>query len=80
MPKFTLSIDLFTPDVADAVDVAKALRTVADRLAKFASLPWSPYALDGKIYAPGGSKKVIGSWAVEPEHTIDLKITEGGSP
>lgn len=75
MPKFTLSIDLFTSDVTDAVDVAKALRAVADRLVKFTSLPWSPYALDGKIYAPDESKKIVGEWSVEPEETISLEVS-----
>lgn len=73
MTKFNLSIDLFTQDVQDAVDVAKALRSVADRLCKFTSQPWSPYALSGKIYAEDGSKRCIGSWSVDPEGTNDLK-------
>lgn len=66
MAKFTRTIDLFTDDVQDTVDVAKALRGVADRLVKFTSLPWSTYALSGKIYADG-KKKVVGTWSVEPE-------------
>ena len=73
MTTFNLSIDLFTQDVQDAVDVAKALRSVADRLCKFTSQPWSPYALSGKIYSEEG-KRCIGSWNVDPEGTNDLTI------
>lgn len=65
--KFNLSIELFTQDVQDAVDVAQALRSVADRLVKFTSLPWSPYALSGTIYARDGSKRPIGTWSVDLE-------------
>jgi hypothetical protein len=60
---FKLSIDLFTQDVRDASDVAQALRGVADRLAKFTSQPWSPYALSGKIFNEG--KNIIGTWSVD---------------
>lgn len=74
MTKFKLSIDLFTPDVQDALDVAQALRGVADRLAKFVSQPWSPYALSGKIHSAQG-KHCIGTWSVEPENLVDLTIT-----
>ena len=72
--KFNLSIELFTKDVQDAVDVAQALRGVADRLVKFTSLPWSPYALSGTIYASDGSKRPIGTWSVDTE-AVKLAIT-----
>lgn len=78
MTKFNLSIDLFTQDVRDAVDVAKALRGVADRLVKFTSQPWSPYALSGKIYSEG--KRYIGTWSVDPEATVVLTITAENDP
>ena len=73
--KFNLSIELFTQDVQDAVDVAQALRSVADRLVKFTSLPWSPYALSGTIYASDGSKRPIGTWSVDTEAASGLTIT-----
>lgn len=79
MTKFNLSIDLFTQDVSDTVDVAKALRRVADRLVKYTSLPWSPYALNGKIYSEEG-KRCIGTWSVEPENTVGLTITAENDP
>lgn len=79
MTKFNLSIDLFTADVRDAVDVAQALRDVADRLVKFTSLPWSPYALTGKIYAKD-SKRCIGAWSVDPAAEIGLTITVENDP
>ena len=79
MTKFNLSIDLFTADVQDAVDVAQALRGVADRLAKFMSQPWSPYALQGTIFSKEG-KRSIGTWSVDPEATIGLTITESSDP
>ncbi len=78
MTKFNLSIDLFTPDVRDAADVAQALRGVADRLAKFTSTTWSPYALSGTIYSK--DKRPIGAWSVETEGTFDLKITTENDP
>jgi hypothetical protein len=71
--KFNLSINLFTEDVKDTTDVAKALRGVADKLAKFTSQPWSPYALSGTIYGDG--KRVIGTWSVDPEAVDDLQST-----
>jgi len=77
--KFNLSIDLFTQDVQDAVDVAKALRGVADRLVKFTSQPWSPYALSGTIYSAEG-KRPIGTWSVDPEATVGLTITAENDP
>jgi hypothetical protein len=77
--KFNLSIDLFTQDVRDTVDVAKALRSVADRLVKFTSLPWSPYALSGKIYSEEG-KRCIGEWRVDPEAAAGLTITAENDP
>lgn len=80
MTKFNLSIDLFTQDVHDTVDVAQALRGVADRLVKFTSLPWSPYALDGKIYSSREGKRCIGTWSVEPENTAGLTITAANDP
>lgn len=70
MTKFNLSINLFT-HVHDTVDVAKALRRVADRLVT--SLPWSPYALSGKIYSEQG-KRCIGEWRVDPEAAAGLTI------
>jgi hypothetical protein len=74
--KFNLSIDLFTKDVQDAVDVAQALRDVADRLLKYTSLPWSPYALTGTIYAKDSKpKRPIGTWSVDSEAEAGLKIT-----
>ena len=80
MTKFNLSIDLFTQDVRDAADVAKALRSVADRLVKYTSQPWSPYALTGKIYSEK-SKCSIGSWTVDAEGTNDLTmITDANDP
>lgn len=80
MTKFNLSIDLFTQDVRDAADVAKALRSVADRLVKYTSQPWSPYALTGKIYNEE-SKRSIGSWTVDAEGTNDLTmITAANDP
>ena len=81
--KFTLSIDLFTEDVRDAVDVAQALRGVADRLAKFTSSPWSPYALSGTIYARGLIKRKIGTWSVndpEAEAGLNLTVTAENDP
>jgi hypothetical protein len=77
---FKLSIDVFTRDVRDAGDVAQALRSVADRLGKFTSQPWSPYALDGKIFAADGSKRQIGTWRLEPEADIGLTITAENDP
>ena len=79
MTKFNLSIDLFTTDVRDAVDVAQALRDVADRLAKFSSLPWSPYALQGKIYARE-SKRCIGTWSVDSDAERGLTLTAENDP
>ncbi len=73
--KFNLSIDLFTRDVRDAGDVAAALRGVAARLDKFASSTWSPYALTGTIYASDGSKRPIGTWSVDSEAEVGLKLT-----
>lgn len=80
MTKFNLSIDVFTQDVRDASDVAQALRGVADRLRKFTSQPWSPYALEGKIYAGGSSKRQIGTWSLEPEADLGLTITAENDP
>lgn len=77
--KFKLSIDLFTPDVQDSVDVAQLLRGVADRLAKFASLPWSPYALSGEIRSRVDRRRVVGTWSVEPEVEISLPVYEEAS-
>ena len=77
--KFNLSIDLFTNDVHDAVDVAQALRNVADRLVKFTSLPWSPYALTGKIYARG-TRREIGTWSVDSAAEAALTITAENDP
>jgi hypothetical protein len=79
--KFNLSIDLFTQDTRDMVDVAQALRGVADRLAKFASQPWSPYALSGTIYAKDSKpKRPIGTWSVDSEVEANLKITVENDP
>jgi len=64
--KFDLTIDL--DGGLDQDDVAKALRDVADRLSRFASRPWSPYALSGTVYARGltsGKKEIVGSWEVK---------------
>lgn len=81
MTKFNLSIDVFTEHVHDAADVAAALRSVADRLTKFTSQPWSPYALSGTIYTRYGNvKHPIGTWSVEPEATIGLTITAENDP
>jgi hypothetical protein len=77
--KFNLSIDLFTPHVHDAVDVARALRDVADRLSKFTSLPWSTYALTGKIFAKG-SRHCIGTWSVDSEAEAGLTLTAENDP
>ena len=77
--KFNLSIDLFNPDVRDATDVAHALRGVADRLSRFTSQPWSPYALHGEIYARE-SKRCIGTWSVDPEAALGLTITAENDP
>lgn len=74
---FNLSIDLFTQDVRDSVDVARALQEVARRLNRFTSLPWSPYALKGTIYSAEGNR-VIGTWSVDPE-TAD-KLTAENDP
>jgi hypothetical protein len=77
--KFNLTINVFTEDVHDACDVAEALRKVADRLAKFTSSPWSPYALQGEIYAPrnpiGAKKRVIGTWSLDSEVEKGLQLT-----
>lgn len=78
--KFNLSIELFTKDVQDAVDVAQALRSVADRLVKFTSTGWSPYALSGTIYASDGSKRTIGTWSVDPEGADDLTLAITAEP
>lgn len=78
--KFNLSIDLFTADVHDSADVAQALQGVAERLLKYTSLPWSPYALSGTIYA-AGTKRPIGTWSVDSEAEAGLKLevtTEDG--
>ena len=77
--KFNLSIDLFTSDVRDAVDVAQALRRVADKLVRFTSQPWSPYALSGTIYSEVG-KRPIGTWSVDPEAAKGLTITAENDP
>jgi hypothetical protein len=77
--KFNLSIDLFTQDVRDAVDVAQALRRVADRLVKFTSQPWSPYALSGTIHSAEG-RRPIGTWSVDPEATVGLAVTAENDP
>ena len=72
---FNLSIDLFTKDVQDMVDVAQALRGVADRLAKFTSQPWSPYALSGTIYAKDSNpKRPLGTWSVDSNTEARLKL------
>lgn len=73
MTKFHLSIDLFTPDVRDSADVAQALGDVAEHLTKFTTLPWSPYALSGTIYAKNSKdpKRAIGSWRVDPGTSDD---------
>jgi len=63
--KFQLNIDLGNDAMQDHHDVAKALRTVADRLSKFTSTGWSPYALDGKIKDDNGN--TVGSWEVKPD-------------
>jgi hypothetical protein len=77
--KFNLSIDLFTQDARDTMDVAQALRRVADRLVKYTSLPWSPYALSGTIYSAEG-KRPIGRWSVDPEAFVGLTITAENDP
>jgi hypothetical protein len=63
--KFQLTINLGNAAMQDNHDVAKALRAVADRLSKFTSTGWSPYALDGKIKDDNGN--TVGSWEVKPE-------------
>ncbi len=79
--KFNLSIDLFTKDVQDQVDVAQALRDVADRLCKFTSLPWSPYALTGTIYAKDSKpKRPIGTWSVDSEAEAGFKLAVDNDP
>ena len=74
--KFNLSIELFTRDVQATVDVAQALRGVADRLVKYTSQSWSPYALTGTIYASDDSKRPIGTWSVDSEATRGLTVQD----
>lgn len=63
--KFLLTIDLGNTTMQDNHDVAKALRAVADRLSKFVSTGWSPYAFDGKIMDDSGN--AVGGWEVKPD-------------
>jgi hypothetical protein len=63
--KFQLHIDLGNAAMQDNHDVAKALRDVADRLSKFTSSGWSPYALEGKIKDANGN--IVGSWEVKSD-------------
>lgn len=63
--KFQLHIDLGNAAMQDNHDVAKALRSVAERLSKFISTGWSPYALDGTIKDDNGN--TVGSWEVKPD-------------
>lgn len=63
--KFLLTIDLGNAVMQDNHDVAKALRGVADRLSKFTSSGWSPYAIDGKIIDDNGN--TVGGWEVKPD-------------
>lgn len=61
--KFQLAIELGNAAMQDSHDVAKALRGVADRLSKFISTDWSPYALDGTIKDDNGN--TVGRWEVK---------------
>lgn len=85
--KFNLSIDLQHAGrpLVDSADVAQALRDVADRLSRYASLPWSPYALSGKVYLQGQSgaraRRVVGTWDVDlGGPAIELTITAENDP
>jgi hypothetical protein len=61
--KFQLHIDLGNTAMQDNHDVAKALRDVADRLNRFTSSGWSPYALTGTIKDANGN--AVGGWEVK---------------
>lgn len=72
--KFQLTIDLGgTTAMQDSHDVAKALRGVADRLSKFVSTGWSPYALDGKILDEAGN--AVGHWEVKGDFEWNPIVT-----
>jgi hypothetical protein len=61
--KFQLTIELGNAAMQDHHDVAKALRGVADRLSKFVSSGWNPYALSDKIKDDNGN--TVGGWEVK---------------
>jgi hypothetical protein len=62
--KFKLEIALDSASMQDQHDVATLLRSVAQRLNRFVSSNWGPYASSGKIYDDDGNK--VGTWEVVP--------------
>lgn len=62
--KFIIEIELENDAMQDQHDVAEALRRTADRLNKYVSSSWGPYALEGKILDRNGNS--VGKWEVMP--------------
>lgn len=62
--KFKLEVSLDTASMQDQHDVAEALRAVSQRLNRYISSNWGPYALSGDIYNRDGHK--VGAWEVVP--------------
>lgn len=60
--KFKLEIELENDTMQDQHDVAKALRSVADRLGKLTSTRFGPYGLSGGIMDDNGN--TVGRWEV----------------
>jgi hypothetical protein len=69
--KFQLTIELGNAAMQDNHDVAKALRGVADRLSKFVSTGWNPYAQDGTI--KDDNNNTVGGW--ELKHDFEWNPT-----
>lgn len=61
--RFVLEIRLDDTTMRDQHDVAATLRDVAQRLNRFMSTDWGPYALKGKIHDRGG--RLVGEWEVK---------------
>ena len=62
--KFILEIELENAAMQDQHDVATALRKTADRLNRYASSNFGPYALEGKVMDVNGN--TVGKWEVVP--------------
>lgn len=62
--KFKLEIALESASMRDQHDVAATLRSVAQRLDRFVSSNWGPYALNGDVHDGNGNK--VGTWEVVP--------------